>query len=89
MTTLIPKYSQGATGAVNRAINLKLAESVSVKDFGAVGNGVANDTAGLVQAYLTLTDIVTGQTSTTGGLTAIGISGTTNMTYKLAGIYSI
>jgi hypothetical protein len=44
MTTLIPKYDQGSTGAVNRAINLKLAESVSVLDFGADPTGVADAT---------------------------------------------
>ena len=32
MTTLIPKFQQTGTGAANRAINLKLAESVSVKE---------------------------------------------------------
>ena len=35
MTTLVPKYDQGSTGAVNRPINQKFAESVSVLDFGA------------------------------------------------------
>lgn len=50
MTTLIPKFQQIGTGAVNRAIDLKLAESVSVKDFGAVGDGVANDTAAFAAA---------------------------------------
>lgn len=33
MTTLIPKYDQGATSAVNRPINLKLGEVISVLDF--------------------------------------------------------
>jgi hypothetical protein len=50
MTTLIPQYDQGSTGAVNRPINLKLAEQVSVKDFGAVGNGTADDTAAIQAA---------------------------------------
>jgi hypothetical protein len=46
MTTLVPKYDQGATGAVNRPINLKLAESVSVLDFGAVADGVISPSSG-------------------------------------------
>jgi hypothetical protein len=45
MTTLVPKYDQGATGAVNRPFNEKLAESVSVLDFGADPTGVADSTA--------------------------------------------
>jgi hypothetical protein len=47
MTTLIPKIDlmnggSTPTGAVNRAINLKLAETVSVTDFGADPTGVAD-----------------------------------------------
>ena len=45
MTTLVPKYDQGATSAVNRPFNEKLAESVSVLDFGADPTGVADSTA--------------------------------------------
>ena len=51
MTTLIPKYDQGATNAVNRDINLKLAEIVSVLDFGADSTGTTNCYAA-VQAAL-------------------------------------
>lgn len=50
MTTLIPKYDQGSTGASNRPINLKLAETLSVKDFGAVGDGTTDDSAAFIAA---------------------------------------
>lgn len=40
------QYSAGGTGAVQRTIQAKFSESqVSVKDFGAIGNGIADDTA--------------------------------------------
>lgn len=38
-------YTQGGTGAVTTNVQAKLRETVSVKDFGAVGDGVADDTA--------------------------------------------
>jgi hypothetical protein len=50
MTTLIPKFQQTGTGAVNRPINQKLTETVSVKDFGAVGDGTTDDTAAIQAA---------------------------------------
>ena len=43
-------YNEGGTGAVDRNVEQKLQESVSVKDFGAVGNGVADDTAAIQAA---------------------------------------
>lgn len=39
------QYLPAGTGAVATTVQTKLRESVSVKDFGAVGDGVANDTA--------------------------------------------
>jgi polygalacturonase len=45
MTTLIPQYDQGSTGAVNRPINQKLAEIVSVLDFGADPTGTNDSTS--------------------------------------------
>lgn len=40
-------YNEGSTGAVNRVLTSRLQDYVSVKDFGAVGNGVADDTAAI------------------------------------------
>lgn len=56
MTTLIPQFDLkdgGATptGAVNRPINEKLAEIVSVLDFGAVGDGTTDDAAAFNSAW--------------------------------------
>ena len=69
MTTLVPKYDQGETGAVNRAFNLKLAESISVKDFGAIGDGVTNDTTAISNAIATGKTVIfpAGTYLTTGG----------------------
>jgi len=55
MTTLIPKIdfkNGGSTpvGAVNRTINQKLEETVSVGDFGAVGDGTTDDTTAIQNA---------------------------------------
>jgi hypothetical protein len=41
------RYTPAGTGAVATTVQTKLREYVSVKDFGAVGNGVADDTAAI------------------------------------------
>jgi len=44
-------YTPAGTGAVATTVQTKLRESVSVKDFGAVGNGIANDAAAFTAAW--------------------------------------
>jgi hypothetical protein len=53
----IVAYDPPFTGAVSTNVENKLAQTVSVKDFGAVGNGVANDTAA-INAALSASDSV-------------------------------
>jgi hypothetical protein len=44
-------FTQAGTGAVPSTVQVKLEEFVSVKDFGAVGDGVTNDTAAILLAF--------------------------------------
>jgi len=43
LATLGGGFTQSGTGAIQRTVENKLKDTVSVKDFGAVGDGVAND----------------------------------------------
>lgn len=44
-------FLQDGTGADERTVQSKLRDVVSVKDFGAVGNGIADDTAAVHEAF--------------------------------------
>ena len=50
LSLLGSNYNQGGSGAVARTTASKLQESVSVKDFGAVGDGTTDDTAAIQAA---------------------------------------
>ena len=48
--TSIMNHTADYTGSVQRSVSTKLDEAVSVKDFGVVGDGVANDTSAIQSA---------------------------------------
>ena len=50
-------YIEGSTGSVYRTVTSKLQESVSVEDFGAVGDGTTNDSAAFTAAFAASTSV--------------------------------
>lgn len=55
VNALVYHGQSGLSGTTNRTALSKLAETVSVKDFGAVGDGVADDTAAITAAITSVT----------------------------------
>lgn len=50
ISSALVTFVQSGAGAVSRTVQSKLRDTVSVKDFGAVGDGVADDTAAFASA---------------------------------------
>ena len=50
ISSALVTFIQSGTGAVSRSVQSKLRDTVSVKDFGAVGDGVTDDTAAMAAA---------------------------------------
>ena len=68
-------FIQSGTGAVSRTVQSKLRDTVSVKDFGAVGDGVASDASALQAAFTyaatnkKVVEFVSGETYNCAGVT--------------------
>ena len=96
--TVVP-FTQTGTGAVARTVDAKLKDTVSVKDFGAVGDGVTDDTVAIQAALNASSNIYlpSGTYKTTAPLllnsnniiTGAGISSVIKNTTNLSVIKSI
>ena len=75
-------YLPSGTGAVTRTAQAKMRDTVSVKDFGAVGDGVTDDTAAINAALATKKSVYfpSGTYMTTGGHVIPYVNETTDQT---------
>lgn len=77
-------FLQSGTGATTRTVQSKLRDVVSVKDFGAVGDGVTNDSAA-VQAAIDTVEALGGVVVFPPGKYLFGTQVTINRTYAASG----
>lgn len=77
-------FLQSGTGATTRTVQSKLRDVVSVKDFGAVGDGVTNDAAA-VQAAIDTVEALGGVVVFPPGKYLFGTQVTINRTYAASG----
>jgi len=68
----VASYTPAGTGAVVGTVQEKLRQTVSVKDFGAVGDGVVNDTDAFVAASAYITSLGGGRLVVPGGTYKVG-----------------
>ena len=80
-------YKSDATGASVRTLHDKLGESVSVKDFGAVGDGVTDDTAAIQAALNATRGIVRFPTGTYAVSSTLVLPNDTRIIGEGAGAY--
>lgn len=72
LNTSTPVFTQGGTGSITRTVESKLRDVVSVKDFGAVGDGVTDDTAAIQAALNKGNSLVPPGTFKVGGFVSSG-----------------
>jgi hypothetical protein len=79
-------FTQAGTGATARTVDSKLKDTVSIKDFGAVGDGVADDTTAITAA---LTYAIANNKILTGANGTYAVQGRVSITDATSTAFSI